>query len=265
MTRVLVAIDGSDVTIPVAEVGRVLADHLGHDLDVVHVTSPAAPGERPPVDVDRWTRALGDLGVGPVRMVPGERGARLIDEASAPDVAMVVVGSGRREGGPDEPAVGRIARLLLEGVPTPTAVVPPRSSDAPVSAPARVLVAVEAERPDDEVLAVIDRFLAVGSTVTVVHVLGAGRVPVFEDHPEHQLEAWGREFLTRFGRSDCHLLLRRGVAWNEVSACAGDVGADLLVVGWAGHLTPGHAAFVRQALEHADLPLLLVPVRGPSR
>jgi hypothetical protein len=39
-----------------------------------------------------------------------------------------------------------------------------------------------------------------------------------------------------------------------------EIDADLILLGWARDLSPGHAAVVRRVLEEAAVPLVLVPV-----
>jgi hypothetical protein len=252
VTRTLIAVDAGPTTPTTVRVGRALADALGTDADVVHVAEPGSP----PLDV---TARPGDS---PPRLLQGEPLTRLLEESAAPDVAAVVVGAGV---GADHPPVGHVAWRLLERATAPILVVPAVLRRPVGSPPRHVLVPLEATAPTGEVRPVLARLAAGASEVTVAHVFDADHPPVYVDHPEHDMEPWGREFLVRQGHPKARLLLRHGVPWQEVLACADEVGAELLLLVWSQTLAPGHAAVVREALGRAGIPVLLVPLGPPER
>jgi hypothetical protein len=251
VTRTLIAVDAGPTTSTTVEVGRALADALRTDADVVHVAEPGTP----PLEV---TVRPGD---GPYRILEGEPLTRLLAESAAPDVAAVVVGAG--VGGSDPP-VGHVAWTLLERAAAPVLVVPAVLRRSVGSPPRHVLVPLETTAATGEVRSLVDRLVARGSEVTVAHVFDADHPPVYVDHPEHGMEPWGREFLARHGRQGVRLLLRHGVPWQEVLACADEGRAELLLLAWSQTLASGRATVVREALGRAGIPVLLVPVRSPG-
>jgi nucleotide-binding universal stress UspA family protein len=248
VTRTLIAVDTSAVAPTLVAVGRTLAEVLATDADVVHVRE----GPRP------TSEELGHVLGTPVRALEGDPTAQLLSALSAPDVALGVVGTGTR---PDDGAIGHVARALLVGAGCPVLVVPPHLR-RPLSSPPRgVLVPLEgAVVSDAAVRPIVDRLAAAGSTVTVAHVFDQAHPPGIVDHPEHGLEGWGREFLTRSGRAGGELVLRRGVPWQQVLGCVAELEVQLLVLAWSQRLTEGHAAVVRGALGRAGIPVLLVPL-----
>jgi nucleotide-binding universal stress UspA family protein len=248
VARTLVAVDAGPAAPAVARAGEALAVTLGAVVDVVHVAETASP---PAAELARLVDA-------PVRVLRGDPVGRLLEEAADPDVAAVAVGAGQR--GRQRP-VGHVARAVLERASTPVLVVPRRQRRQLSTPPRHVLVPLDgAAATTAPVLPIVDRLAAGGSAVTVAHVFDAAHAPAFVDHPAHQLEAWGREFLARYARTDSELVLRRGVPWREVLACAQQVDAELIVLGWSQQLTPGRASVVREALERAGVPVLLVPI-----
>jgi nucleotide-binding universal stress UspA family protein len=70
------------------------------------------------------------------------------------------------------------------------------------------------------------------------------------------------EFLARFGPAGDPLPieLRVGEPAEKVLSVCDEISADLVVVAWSCNLETGRARFVRHVLEHARIPVLLVPI-----
>jgi len=54
--------------------------------------------------------------------------------------------------------------------------------------------------------------------------------------------------------------LRLGLPGEQIPDVAAEVGADMIALGWAQDLSPGHAAVVQRVLGATKVPVLLLPV-----
>lgn len=99
---------------------------------------------------------------------------------------------------------------------------------------------------------------------------GSMSFPVFSDQPQHEWPMWRREFLARF--CDCywkgqrpvepHVVVRAAPPAQAILSYAGEHDPDLIVLGWHGRLSGGHAATLRAVLAQARWPLLAVKVEA---
>jgi nucleotide-binding universal stress UspA family protein len=88
------------------------------------------------------------------------------------------------------------------------------------------------------------------------------------DQLQYEGEAWGEEFMRsafaglpqRMGLG-VELALRRGDPGNEIARFASDQDCDLIVIAWAGCVSPGRARVVQTLLDRATCPLLFIGVR----
>jgi hypothetical protein len=108
--------------------------------------------------------------------------------------------------------------------------------------------------------------LARGANVDVIalHVHDSDSVPAFTDQPQHEHEAWAREFMARYcpwGIGTVRLETRVGRAAELVPAVADECGCDLIALGWAQELAPTRAPVIRSTLERVQMPVMLLPVR----
>jgi nucleotide-binding universal stress UspA family protein len=101
--------------------------------------------------------------------------------------------------------------------------------------------------------------------IVVLHVRDAASLPMFEDQPQHETDAWAQEFLARYvsvPAAAVRLELRVGMPHEQIPAAAAELEADLVALGWLQDSSPGHAKVVRAALERCPTPVLLVPLVG---
>jgi nucleotide-binding universal stress UspA family protein len=146
-------------------------------------------------------------------------------------------------------------------------VVPPDVTVADGARPIlRALIPLEgSQESTDAVAASLRDLAAAGVELVGVHVFDATTVPRFWDRPGHTEQTWGAEFLSRWcTEPGVHLHLRRGSPPTTIVDIAGREQVDLIALGWAQDLGPGHAEVVRAVLTHAPTPVLLVPVH-PTR
>jgi hypothetical protein len=248
MRRVLAAVDVDEAAEPVTAFAGQLARVLDAVPDIVHA-GPSVDG------LPRGTRAIG-----------GEAGSALIGEARDPDVVSVVLGLGSPSA--DEPVGGVATRLLLT-LPQPIAVVPAEAAHA--ERLSRAVVPLEGSQSTTLApLRMIKLATDSGVDIILIHVFGADSLPLFTDQPQHEVDAWTREFIARYCPLPPHsarLVLRTGEVDLEVCALAQETEADLVALGWSQELAPGRARFVQAVLRNAKLPVLLIPVKridGPT-
>lgn len=245
MRRVLAAVELDDQAIAVAAFAGQLGRVLNATPDLVH----AGPGAR---------QLEGSVGA--VRTIAGDPATALKADATDAEVVAVVVG---RSSKPDGQPVGRVAASLLLTLPQPVAVVPGHTSHP--NRLSRAIVPLEGTQSSTLApLKMIELATSSGVDIVLVHVFGPESVPMFTDQPQHETEAWTREFIARycpFPPRSARLQLRRGAIDEEICALAREADADVVALGWSQDLAAGRAKVVRAVLETANLPVLLIPVR----
>lgn len=249
--RLLAALDDTPAATAVLAVAPALAELLGARVDAVHVAE----------DGGATVRAIADRAGYELRVLHGPVVDSLRTAGEEPDVVAVAVGV-RRHGAVSRPA-GHVVVGLATQLRKPVAVVPP-AVVAPVTI-RRVLVPMDRSHATAATLGdAIETVCKQGLEVTLLHVHEEGSaIPAFVDQPQHEIPAWVEEFVARFAPTADHeacVELRVGSAPDHVLGVAGDLGADLILLGWSQDLTPGHAAVVRRVLESSEVPVVLVPV-----
>jgi nucleotide-binding universal stress UspA family protein len=247
MTRVIAAIDGSAASRPVLDAASALAGMFDARVESIHVREGDG----------RMARAIAEAADVEYREVDGPVVKVLIEEAAPEDVVGLALGARAMPGG-RRPA-GHTALDVIVTIDKPVAIVPP---DARVPAVfARVLVPLDGSRESSGAVAELIRLACRGDLdVLILHVRDAASVPLFEDQPQYEMEAWIQEFLarhcpTRTARAE----VRVGVPGQEIMTAALEAGSDLIALGWSQQLGPRRAAVVTEVLEHAKVPVLLIP------
>jgi nucleotide-binding universal stress UspA family protein len=155
-----------------------------------------------------------------------------------------------------------VATSLLK----PVVVVPPDARLAPEFH--RILVPLEGTTSTS--LAPRSLFkVAHGAQLDVIalHVHEEEDIPAFTDQPQHEHEAWAREFLARYcpwGIGAVSLERRVGRSYELIPQVAEEAHCDLIALGWAQELAPGRAPVIRATLERSRVPVMLVPVHVRS-
>jgi nucleotide-binding universal stress UspA family protein len=255
MTRVLAALDNSVTAAPVISTALTVAGLLGAELEAMHVRT----------DGDRFASSVAaNAGVELVELV-GPVVETLVNAVSEEDVALAVLGMRATPGGA-RPA-GSTALGVVTSVARPVLLVPPETPHP--GRIRRILVPLEGTMSPSLVPRRIIELASEGSLdVVVLHVLDEASLPAFTDQPQHETEAWAREFLERycpFGIDDVTLEMRIGQTDELVPQVGRDVDADLIALGWSQALAPHRAPVVQAALERGHLPVLLVPVLPVER
>jgi nucleotide-binding universal stress UspA family protein len=247
---VLAALDNSPAAQPVLATAVAFGDLFDAEVEALHVRTEA----------DGLAARLTERAGLPLSEFVGPVAQRLLEAASADDVALLVVGARRTPGGA-RPA-GHTALDVATSLAKPVVVVPPD-----VRHPGRLRrVLVPLEGPLSASLApqgVIELASRADLEVIALHVHDEASLPAFTDQPQHETDAWAREFLARYcpsGMGAMRLETRVGRCADLVPRAAEETDVDLVALGWAQELAPGRAPVVRAALEFAQVPVMLVPV-----
>lgn len=255
MTRVLAALDDSATAQPVLATASAVARLLGAELEAVHVRTDGAGVARSVADTAGL--ALVEL-EGPVVET-------LVEAASQADVALAVLGARATPGGA-RPA-GTTAVGVVTSLAKPVVLVPPETPHP--GRLRRILVPLEGTASTSLVPRSVIELTSEGSLeVVVLHVLDEASLPAFTDQPQHEAEAWAREFLQRycpFGVDDVRLEMRVGRTDELVPKVGQELDADMIALGWSRTLAPHRAPVVQAALERGHLPVLLIPVLSMGR
>jgi nucleotide-binding universal stress UspA family protein len=253
MSKVVAAIDNSAAAGPVLAVAAAFAELVGTEVEALH-----AVGEE-----DRPPKGLPLHAGVPLREVPGPAVDAILAAGAPDDVAALVLGARGTPGG--RRPVGATALAVITSLAKPVVVVPP---DAAPGQLGRVLVPLEGTLSTSHApTTMLDLASARTVDVVVVHVHDEASLPSFTDQPQHETSAWAEEFVARYwpwGVDDVRLETRVGRADEEIIGAAADLGVDVIALGWEQELGAGRAEVVRAVLEHARIPVLLVPVKAAT-
>jgi nucleotide-binding universal stress UspA family protein len=252
MSTVLAAIDNSAAAGPVLAAANAIASRLGWEVEALHVREDGDVGAR---------AAAAAAGV-ELREVEGSPREEIAGVVRRSEVAALVVGA-RDFPAPD--VLGSTAGGLVTETEKPVVVVPPGTD--PMRSFRRILIPLDASSTDDEGFRRgLDLLCAAEVEIVVLHVGFAESLPMFEDQPQHETDAWMAEFLRRNCPVPPHgvtLELRTGRPGERVVDVAAQIEADLVAIGWKRQLEPGRAAIVREVLGRSKTPVVLFPLRPP--
>jgi nucleotide-binding universal stress UspA family protein len=254
MTKVLAALDNSLAGKALLTAARAFARLLDSEVEAVHVQT----------DGDRTARSTAEAAGVPFRALAGPVVERLVEVGAASDVVALAVGA--RGTACARRPLGGTASAVASRLRKPVMIVPPEA-DPPASF-RRVLVPIEG---------LVSHTLAprwlfepareAGVDVLALHVHDAESIPAFTDQPQHEQPAWAAEFVSRYcrwGIGEVQLETRVGRMGELVPVVATESDCDLIAFGWSRELSSARAPVVRETLERAPLPMLLVPVSAPG-
>ncbi|MGD0168003.1 MAG: universal stress protein [Gaiellaceae bacterium] len=255
MTKVIAALDNSMAAKPVLSTALAFAALLDAEVEPVHISE----------DGDRIARGVSGAEGLELQTFSGPVVERLTEIAEAGEVVALVLGSrgtpaGRRP-------LGSTALALATSLSKPVIVVPPEIG--PSQALERVLIPIEgalAAAPA-ELEIVLQPCERSELDIVVLHVHEEHALPAFTDQPQHEHEAWAREFLRRhcpWNIDRLQLETRVGRSEDLVPLMARQAEVDLVALTWAQELGEGHAAVVRAVLARGHTPVMLVPIGAPS-
>ena len=261
---ILAALDDSEIAGAVLDTARRLGSMLDVPVEAIHVR------ERDGDDGRVCARVAESAGL-PLRVRAGEIGE--VGEVLRSDVrerAATILVIGARQPGADNAPAGHVTFEVVQSVDCTIVVVPPGHEDRPVR---RVLVAVEGNG-ESRGLRGLFRHLGDRSApeVIAVHVIEPSSLPPFADSPVLEADAFEREFGIRAAgnvlpdRSRVRFEFRVGEAPDALREAVTELDADLVVLAWHRDLSRGRARMVREMVERARVPVVLVPLArtGPS-
>ena len=259
----LIAVADATTDAELVAAARALAAAAGWDARVVHVREP---GAAVPESVQLHGLELTELEGDPAEALTG-----LVRREGVDAIAI-----GLRCGaeGVCEPGIGHVAEALLVGAVAPVLLV--RPGMRPLTTLRRMLVPLEGSpSASASMKAADDAFCRRGREIVMLHVVtgdtpserGSLPAPRMVDQEHYEWAAWQDEFAMRF--STCpeggrhRVAVRVGRPALVIAEEAEKLAAELLVLSWSGTFAAGHGAVVRELLDTAPCPLLVVP-SGPA-
>jgi nucleotide-binding universal stress UspA family protein len=254
MKKVLAALDNSLAGKALLTAARTFAKLLDSEVEAVHVQT----------DGDRTARSSAEAAGVPFRAIDGPVVERLVEAGAASDVVALAIGacgtaSARKP-------LGGTASAVAGTLPKPVMIVPPDAD--PGGTFRRVLVPIEGSVSH----ALAPRWLFEpardeGIDVLALHIHDADSIPAFTDQPQHEQPAWAAEFVSRYcrwGIGEVQLETRVGRLGELIPVVATESDCDLIALGWSQELASARTPVVRETLERAHLPVLLVPVSAQA-
>jgi nucleotide-binding universal stress UspA family protein len=251
--KVLAGLDQTAAARPVLAASHEIARLFGADVSAVHVLQDGA---------QRVRELAADERVPLVELegTPGPRLAQALEDDD--DVVALVVGTRAQPHGGRE--IGSTALEVVTTTHKPVFAIPPElRADFAVR---RVLVPLEGSLSTSFApYAALDVPGAEHVDVVILHVLEEHALPAFSDQPQHEWEAFCREFLARYSLwpvGHVRLETRVGRPDQHILPVARETDCDLIALAWAQELGPGRASIVRETLRRGTIPVLLVPVKA---
>jgi nucleotide-binding universal stress UspA family protein len=250
--KVLAALDQTAASRPVLAASHEIARVFAADVAAVHVLQDGAQRVRELAADDRV----------PLVELEGPPGARLTQALEDDDAAIaLVVGTRARPHGGRE--IGSTALEVVTTAHKPVFAIPP---ELPAGfAIHRVLVPLEGSLATSDAYPAIHRPGAEHVDIVILYVLEEHALPAFSDQPQHEWEAFGREFLARYSPwpiEHVRLETRVGRPEQHILPVAHETNCDLIALAWAQELAPRRASIVRDTLRRGTIPVMLVPVKA---
>ena len=282
---VLVALDGSPSAATALPVARLAAERLGAALEILHVAST----DLSDADLADLRRRLGldtsGLRGAAVRLLIGDPAAEILRSAADPQVALVVVTThgympefGR--------SLGRVAEAVVAGAERPILLVRPEAALAPdawLPALQRFLIPLDGTPTTARVLPPITELACrLGASLDVLLVAatddkrpeepGSISPPRYIDQLHYEWPAWQAEAIHRLCTvcAECpadmlvRMYLARGPISDEILRFAAEHRTDAIVLVRRSRLEQGRGVVIRQVLERAPCPILLVGKPAPN-
>jgi len=238
---------------------RALAAAAGWDARALHVREPGVPE---PGSADLEGLELTAIDGDPVAAITG-----LVAGAPVDALAFGL----RCSAGPARgPGMGHVAEALLDGAVAPVLLV--RPGMRPLTTLRRLIVPLEGSPSTSAAMTAADNALcARGREIVMLHVVtgsiptetGSLPAPRIMDQQHYEWAAWQEEFTMRF--SQCpeggrhRVTVRVGDPARVIAEEAQSGGAELIVLSWNGSFASGHGAVIKELLDTAPCPLLIVP------
>jgi nucleotide-binding universal stress UspA family protein len=255
----LIAVSDSRADAELVSSARALAAAAGWDARAVHVRET---GVREPGSADLEGLETAIIDGDPVQAI-----GALVEGAG---VRALAFGLRCAEGASCAAGMGHVAEALLDSAVAPVLLV--RPGMRPVTRLRRLYVPLEGSPSSSVAMKVVDdAFCRRGREVVMLHVVtgetpaetGSLPAPRMIDQAHYEWAAWQDEFKMRFAQctqGGRHRVAARAGDPAEVIAAEAEAdGAELIVLTWNGSFASGHGAVIKELLDTAPCPLLLVP------
>ena len=247
MSTILAAVDRTPTARAVLDTARLLVRTFDGRAVAVHVV---APGE----DVPSQLAATAGM---PLQVLVGEPADAICRACEAADVDLVVFGA--RQGATGSRPVGHVAFAVMTRTDIPAVVVPPDAWEHIPRRLAKALVPLDPATAASPVLqGAVSALAGAGAEVVVLHVID--RPPRFLDHPERDLDEWAHQLVARHLPVSVRTEVRTGSTSRSALMVAAAERVDLIVLAWNRRLNSDHAGVVRDILNRACVPVLLLPI-----
>lgn len=255
----LIAVSDPNADAELVASARALAEAAGWDARAVHVREP---GVREPGSAE-----IEGLDIVAIDGDPVEAISTLV---AGEGVRALAFGLRCAVGTSCAAGMGHVAEALLDGHVAPVLLV--RPGMRPVARLRRLYVPLEGSPSSSIAMRVADDALCGrGREIVMLHVItgdtpsetGSLPAPRIMDQAHYEWAAWQEEFTMRF--SQCtkggrhRVAARVGDPAEVIAAEATSNDADLIVLSWSGSFASGHGAVIKELLDTAPCPLLLVP------
>lgn len=272
---VLVALDGSPASKTAFPIARIVATQLGVRLHVLHV----APAHLPEEEVRLRLNLTPEEREGvEVHVHLGDAAADILETANAPIVQLIVLTTHGRviERGRH---LGRVAEAVVASTKRPILLVRPESVTTPEYAVSRIQnmlfpldgtpTTFAALRPATDLAsrlrACVDLLYVASPGQALPAELGSISVPLYVDQPQHEWPQWSSETTGRLiTQAKCPSdvpargFLAFGDIGEEILRFAREHKEDLIVLVRRSRLEVNRARVLREVLEHAPCPVLLL-------
>ena len=267
---ILVPLDGSEEGLAALPVAKVLGKIHQASLCLAHVAEkePADPGL-----VRRLDRLARELATVPVELRTGKPAAQILRLAKEIEPRMIVLC--HRTAATPRRTLGSTAAAMLGEASQPLVLVPRERGAAPWHLQ-HILVPHDGTPSTSVGLKPVAALAELaGAELLIAHVTdvralrgepGSLTASPYVDQPQHEWPAWTAEFVRRFacicplGHLHPRMLLAHGNPAAELLRLAEEQATDLMVLAWRGVLKAPRAAVLREILERAHCPLLVVRV-----
>lgn len=256
----LIAIADSVADAELVASARGLAEAAGWGARAVHVREPGGP-------------ELGSADAQGLEIVDlvGEAADGLAGLVARAEVDAIAVGLRTSS----RPGIGHVTEALLQHPSAPLLLV--RPGMRPLTTLRRLLVPLEGSPSASSAMRHADDALCTrGREIVMLHVVtgstpgerGSFPAPRIVDQEHYEWSAWQDEFCMRF--SQCpeggrhRVAVRVGDPARLIAEEAKSGGAELIVLSWNGSFASGHGAVIKELLDTAPCPLLIVPAMAAT-
>lgn len=274
MTAVMIPLDGSASATAAIPVAQRLGSLLNGTVVLLYVGDDVGSGGPSPESLVQQLSLSPDDVLGLViERRPGPAAAEVIvREAAEWNAAMIVMCSQTRTDIQSR-TFGHVAQAVVRSAPCPVVLVPPTRGREPWHLRQLLLPHDGTPTSAATIAPAADLALAAGAEMLVLHVPslaheeeadepGTLRIPRYVDQPQHEWQAWEREFVDRLcalGQVRAGTKVRFVMGEGEVGAAIvrGAAHSDLIVLGWRGVLEPGRAMTMQSVIRDAACPVIM--------